>query len=71
MGNAVSRTAESTLSWQRSSFCADGSCVEAAIFGDQIAMRDAKNVEQPFLRFDRSVWLEFVNGVATGDFRSL
>lgn len=32
-----------TTRWQRSSFCADGACVEVAFLGDRVAIRDSKN----------------------------
>jgi hypothetical protein len=61
--------AEPTKTWTRSSYCADNACIEVAAIGDVIAVRDAKNVERPFLRFSREAWTAFLDGVAAGDFR--
>ncbi|MEV6300424.1 DUF397 domain-containing protein [Actinoplanes sp. NPDC051861] len=57
MSNAV-------LYWRRSSFCADGACVEAAADGDDVLVRDSKNLDQPHLRFRKPDWNEFLDGIA-------
>jgi uncharacterized protein DUF397 len=70
-GTQLPSAAGVTLSWLKSSFCADGTCLEAAGTDDGIVVRDAKNVKQPVLRFEHSVWLEFLEGIKAGDFRGL
>ena len=55
-----------TLSWQRSSFCAAGSCVEVAVDGDKIAVRDGKNTDIPALKFSKADWHSFLDQVAAG-----
>lgn len=57
--------------WRRSTFCADGTCVEVAEDGDRILMRDAKDTGQPFLSFDRAAWAEFVAEIENGSLRHL
>jgi hypothetical protein len=57
-----------TTQWRRSSYCADGACVEIAEHGDDVLMRDSKHPEQPFLRFDRTTWRDFIDAVANGEF---
>jgi len=57
---------ETTMKWERSTFCASGSCVEVATIGSDIAVRDGKNVDQPYLRFSRTDWHAFLERVAAG-----
>jgi hypothetical protein len=54
--------------WRKSSFCADGACVEVAQFEGDILMRDGKNTNLPALRFPEAEWRVFVDGVTAGDF---
>jgi Domain of unknown function (DUF397) len=57
--------------FRRSSFCGDAGCVEvAALAGDQIAVRDAKDArpDAPVLRFTTTEWNAFLSGVAAGEF---
>lgn len=62
--------AEATMSWRRSSYCSDSTCVEIAVTGDETLMRDSKNKNQPFIRIDRTAWEQFIKGVENGEFRS-
>ena len=61
---------EPTLAWVRSTFCADSSCVEVARVGADVAMRDSKNVEQPFLLFSDEEWTAFIDEITAGKYRS-
>jgi Domain of unknown function (DUF397) len=57
--------------FRRSSFCGQAGCVEvAAILGEQIAVRDAKDSRPsaPVLRFTVTEWNAFLSGVAAGEF---
>ena len=54
--------------WRKSSFCADGACVEVAQFEELVLMRDGKNTDQPALRIAKADWHVFVDGVTAGDF---
>ena len=54
--------------WRKSSFCADGACVEVSLFEGQILMRDGKNTDQPALRVTKAEWREFLDGVRDGAF---
>ncbi|GAA4586602.1 hypothetical protein BJY16_007962 [Actinoplanes octamycinicus] len=58
--------AETTIKWERSTFCAAGSCVEVAAIGSDIAVRDSKNLDQPHLTFSRTDWNTFLDRVAAG-----
>jgi hypothetical protein len=62
----VNRSA--TLAWRRSSRCESGSCVEVALAGDGVAIRDSKHPGGANLLFTRGEWEAFVEGVRAGDF---
>ncbi|WP_433053038.1 DUF397 domain-containing protein [Dactylosporangium sp. CS-033363] len=59
-----------TLSgWQKSSYCANQSCVEVAdLTTATILVRDAKKPEGAVLSFDRQTWGAFVGGIKDGEF---
>jgi hypothetical protein len=46
--------------WQRSTFCADGACVEVAFMVDHVAIRDSKNADGSILVFGYDEWDEFI-----------
>jgi hypothetical protein len=55
--------------WFKSSYSnGQGECVEVAITGDQVAMRDSKNPEGGALLFTAEAWGAFVGGVIDGEF---
>jgi predicted secreted Zn-dependent protease len=56
------------LTWQRSTACANGSCVEVASDPQNIYVRDSKNPDQAALAFTREEWHAFVVGVQRGEF---
>ncbi|MEV6346368.1 DUF397 domain-containing protein [Actinoplanes sp. NPDC051851] len=53
--------------WRRSSYCADNACVEVAVNGDGIDVRDGKLPDSPILRFSRDSWADFIAAVKAGD----
>lgn len=53
--------------WQRSTFCADKSCVEVAKDGDTVLVGDGKD-PGPALSFTMGEWAAFVAGVKAGEF---
>ncbi len=56
--------------WRKSSRSGgSGDCVEVAIAGDTIGVRDSKDPEGPVLRFGRSEWQAFLEGIDAGEFR--
>jgi hypothetical protein len=63
-----SEPGESGSGWRRSSRCGSSSCVEVAIRGDAIAVRDSKRLDGPVLTYSREEWLAFVAGVKGGEF---
>ena len=54
--------------WRRSSRCDAGQCVEMAVFGAQVALRDSKDPDGPWLRFDHATWAGLVDSVRAGAF---
>ena len=57
------------IAWQRSSRCEGGTCVEVADLQTEIAIRDSKDPQGPILRFTRSEWIAFVQGIESGELR--
>jgi hypothetical protein len=51
------------LEWTRSSFCADGACVEIAQLGEHIFMRDSKDPEGLVLSFTSQEWGVFLDNL--------
>jgi hypothetical protein len=58
----------SEADWKRSTLCATGSCVEVAITGRHVAIRDSKRDPGLVLQFDRNAWKDFLAGVRNGEF---
>ena len=42
--------------WRKSSFSSTGNCVEVAMIGDRVAVRDSKDRSGPVLTFERGAW---------------
>jgi hypothetical protein len=58
--------------WKRSSYCANGTCVEISRDDDGcIVVKDSKQdglSDQPVLCFRPDEWKEFIKGVKNGEF---
>ncbi|GAA3592000.1 hypothetical protein GCM10022223_03320 [Kineosporia mesophila] len=56
--------------WQRSSYCASGSCVEVKFLGPEngVLVRDSKQADGAVLSFDAQEWRAFVAGVRDSEF---
>ncbi len=54
--------------WRKSSYCGTGACVEVAMAGEDIAVRDSKDASSPVLKFTIDEWKAFVAGVNAGEF---
>jgi hypothetical protein len=48
--------------------CADGACIEVALAGRNVLVRDSENIGGPVLRFTPEQWKSFQAGVAAGEF---
>jgi hypothetical protein len=55
---------EPVTSWVKSSFCADSACLEVAIIDADVAVRDSKDANRPFLTFSKADWNAFVEAIA-------
>ena len=51
--------------WRRSSLCANASCVEVAVTGGLVLVRDSKGRT---LEFQASEWMEFLAGASNQEF---
>jgi hypothetical protein len=54
--------------WRTSTLCDLNGCVEVALLGDRVAVRDAKDRPGPVLIFTAAEWEAFVGGVRGGEF---
>jgi hypothetical protein len=54
--------------WIRSSFSADGNCVEVAWQGAHVLVRDSKDRGGPCLKFSTAEWQAFLDGTEAGEF---
>lgn len=59
------------INWRTSSFTDGVQCVEVAMFGDEIAVRDTKDREGATLHFTRGEMRAFIQGVKAGEFDDL
>jgi hypothetical protein len=53
----------STAVWRKSTYSANGGCVEVAFVNDQVAVRDSKDRLGPVLVFTIPEWEAFTKGV--------
>jgi hypothetical protein len=60
---------DSAVTWLRSTFCSDTSCVELSTLDGEVLVRDGKNTEGAILRFTMDEWDDFRAGVMAGDFK--
>ncbi len=58
----------SGIQWRKSKRSGIGGCVEVAVVGDRVAVRDSKHPQGPVLVFSRTEWHAFVVGVQEGQF---
>ncbi len=49
-------------------FDGNSNCVEVAFAGDDVGVRDSKDRSKLSLRFTRSEWVAFIQGVKAGEF---
>ena len=54
--------------WRTSTLCDLNGCVEVALLGDRVAVRDANDRTGPVLVFTAAEWEAFVGGVRGGEF---
>lgn len=54
--------------WCKSTFSGTNGCVEIALVGEQVAIRDSKDRSGPVLTFSPTEWEAFLAGVRSGEF---
>jgi hypothetical protein len=60
---------QTRLEWRKSTFSTTNGCVEVAMAGDRIAVRDSKQRGSgPVLEFTAAEWDAFLGGVRDGEF---
>jgi hypothetical protein len=61
-------TSMSTPTWSKSRRCDTNTCVEVALIGDEVAVRNSQDPSKT-VTFTMDEWRAFVGGVQDGDFR--
>jgi hypothetical protein len=60
---------QARIEWRKSTFSTTNGCVEVAVVGDRIGVRDSKQQGQgPVLEFTAAEWDAFLGGVRGGEF---
>jgi len=54
---------ESPTSWRRSRRCESSACVEVALIGEGVALRDSKDPNGPRITFTLQEWRSFVTSL--------
>jgi hypothetical protein len=54
--------------WQKSSHSNLSGCVEVAVVGTQVAVRNSRDPEGPVLEFTTDEWEAFLDGARGGEF---
>ncbi|NMO51211.1 DUF397 domain-containing protein [Actinoplanes sp. TBRC 11911] len=65
----MTEATDDTRIWRRSTFCADGYCVEVAEDGDRVLMRGSRDTSRRFLSFTRATWSEFMDDIERGNWK--
>jgi hypothetical protein len=56
------------LAWRRSTKSGDGNCVEVAVDGGSVLIRDSVNPDGVMLRLPPAIWSAFLGHARTRDF---
>ena len=59
---------QASIQWRKSTLSTTNGCVEVAVVGDRIAVRDSKQRGGPVLEFTATEWAAFLAGVRGGEF---
>jgi hypothetical protein len=57
-----------TARWRKSSYSGTNGCVEVAVVGDRVAVRDSKDRGGPVLLFTSDEWEAFLAGARDHEF---
>jgi hypothetical protein len=58
---------ESCITWRKSTASANSGCVEFAVTGQSVLIRDSANRDGPVLRVPAAAWSAFLTSLADGD----
>jgi Domain of unknown function (DUF397) len=60
---------QASIQWRKSTLSTTNGCVEVAVVGDRVAVRDSKQRGRgPVLEFTATEWAAFLAGVRGGEF---
>ena len=59
----MSGTGPWTPEWRKSSFSANGDCVEVAVKGGTVLVRDSRRREETTISFQSAAWQEFIQAI--------
>ena len=59
---------QASIAWVKSRRCEANACVEVALAGDEVLIRNSAHAASPVLRFTTEEWVAFLGGVRDGDF---
>lgn len=57
----------SSPDWRKSSYCESSGCIEVAVSGESVLVRDSKDPHSPVLRISKDAWQAFVDEIRSGD----
>ncbi|MEN3536079.1 DUF397 domain-containing protein [Microbispora sp. ZYX-F-249] len=61
-----SETFGNELEWRSASRCGGGNCVQVALIGDRVALRDSKHPDHGMIVCSRQEWRDFVAAIKAG-----
>jgi hypothetical protein len=64
----VADSQRSSIVWRKSEASAESGCVEVAVVGDSVLVRNSRDPNGPVLSFSRSEWTAFLLGARNGTF---
>jgi Domain of unknown function (DUF397) len=53
--------------WRRSTRCEGGQCLEVAVLGNRVAVRDSADPNGAILTFPAAQWAGFLHAIRAGD----
>jgi Domain of unknown function (DUF397) len=54
------------VTWRKAARCGGGECVEVALLGSQVGLRDSNDL--PVIFLSRTGWDSFITGIKAGEF---
>jgi hypothetical protein len=63
----IESSEEPYIGWRKSTASNSGGCVEVAVAGGSLLVRDSKNLDGSILRLSPAAWSSFLERARTGD----